>query len=289
MSPGKRHLVQRIYRANTSCFRQNLPLGGLRFTCYDKFMPMAHYRKLPLRSLSIVFALCAALSRAAIGAEPARDVPVDAAPCLAAAAVSDDKVIATCGPLIDNEKTVKADRIKALVARAGAYDRQQMVDGAIADYSAALALDGSMADVFNARGELYRRKGDRPKALADFGAALKLSPDHPAAKGNYKSLALELERVGALIATYGKPSFNCATAKRAVEKAICASAELANLDREINAANARVVDAAGAGRALQREQDEFLARRNASFGRSDYDLRRAMKERLEHLLAIEKR
>jgi hypothetical protein len=50
-----------------------------------------------------------------------------------------------------------------------------------------------------------------------------------------------------------------------------------------------VVDAAGAGRALQREQDEFLARRNASFGRSDYDLRRAMKERLEHLLAIEKR
>jgi uncharacterized protein YecT (DUF1311 family) len=128
-------------------------------------------------------------------------------------------------------------------------------------------------------------------STADFGAAIKLNPDHPAAKGTYKSLALELERVGALIATYGKPSFNCATAKRAVEKAICASAELANLDREIDAANAKVVDAATrdsprAGRALQREQDEYLARRNASFGRSDYDLRKAMKERLDKLNTI---
>ena len=42
------------------------------------------------------------------------------------------------------------------------------------------------------------------------------------------------------------------------------------------------------GRALQHEQDEFLARRNASFGQPDYDLRKAMKERLDHLLAIER-
>jgi tetratricopeptide (TPR) repeat protein len=244
---------------------------------------------------SMVVAICTAFAPAAFatGTEPAADVQVDPAPCLAAASGNDDdKVIAACGPLIDNEKTAKADRIKALLARAGAYDHQQMVDGAIADYSSALVLDGSLADVYNARGELWRRKGDRPKALADFGAAIKLNPDHPAAKSNHKSLAQELERVGALIAVYGKPSFNCATAKRAVEKAICASPELANLDREINAANAKLVNAATrdsprAGRALQREQDEFLTRRNASFGRSDYDLRKAMKERLEHLLAIE--
>ena len=41
------------------------------------------------------------------------------------------------------------------------------------------------------------------------------------------------------------------------------------------------------GRALQREQDAFFARRNASFGRPDYDLRKAMRERLDHLLAID--
>ena len=41
-----------------------------------------------------------------------------------------------------------------------------------------LRLDPTLADVFNARGELWRKKGDRPKALADFGAAIKLNPDH---------------------------------------------------------------------------------------------------------------
>jgi tetratricopeptide (TPR) repeat protein len=244
----------------------------------------------------IAVALWAALSHpaSATGAEPdKKDLRVDPAPCLAAIAASDDdKIIAACGPLIDNEKTAKADRLKALLARGAAYDRKDMLDSAIADYSAALMLDSTLADAFNTRGELWRRRGDRPKALADFGAAIKLNPDHPSAKGNYKSLAQELERVGALMAVYGKPSFNCATAKKAVEKAICASPELANLDREINAANAKVVDAATrdsprAGRDLQREQDEFLIRRNAAFGRPGYDLRKAMKERLDRLLAIE--
>ena len=98
-----------------------------------------------------------------------------------------------------------------------------MYDSAIADYDAVLRLDPGLADIFNARGELWRKKGDRPKAVADFGAALRLNPDHPAAKANHKSLAQELERVGALKAVEGKPSFNCATARRPVEKAICAN------------------------------------------------------------------
>ena len=67
------------------------------------------------------------------------------------------------------------------------------------------------------------RRGNLPKALADFGMAIKLNPEHPAARANYKSLAQELERLGALIAVAGKPSFNCKTARRAVEKAICAN------------------------------------------------------------------
>ena len=92
------------------------------------------------------------------------------------------------------------------------------------------------------------------------------------------------------MAVKDKPSFNCATARRPVEKAICASPELANLDREINAINIMVIREAKnprAGRALQREQDAFLARRNASFGRPDYDLRKAMKERLESLVGVD--
>ena len=197
----------------------------------------------------------------------------------------------SAAPLIDNEKTSKADRIKALIARAGAYDRKDEIDRAIGDDDTALRLDPTLADIFNARGELWRKKGDRPARAADFAAALKLNPNHAAAKANYKSLALELERLGAQMAVNNRPSFNCATARSAVEKAICANPELANLDRQINAANAKAVrDAASAdpraGRALQHEQDDFIARRNAAFGRPDYDLQKAMKERLDHLLAM---
>jgi tetratricopeptide (TPR) repeat protein len=251
--------------------------------------------KIQIRTAVIASVLWAALSSPAFatGAEPTASPVVDPAPCIAAAAAGDDdRIVEVCGALIDNEKTAKADRIKALIARAGAYDRKDMIDRAIGDYDTALRLDPAQADVFNVRGELWRRKGDRPKALADFGAAIRLNPDHPAAKGNYKSLAQELERLGALMAVNNKPSFNCLTARRPVEKAICAAPELANLDREINAVNTRVVssatrDSPRAGRALQREQDAFIARRNAAFGRPGYDLRKAMKDRLDHLLAIE--
>ena len=257
-------------------------------------MPMAFGHKVAGR-IVVALALAAPAHTAfATGAEPGKDLRVDPAPCFAAAAANDDdRTVPLCGTLIDNEKTDKADRLKALIARGAVFDRKDMYDSAIADYDAALRLDPSLADIFNARGELWRKKGDRPKALADFGAALKLNPDHVAARGNYRSLAQELERVGALMAVYNKPSFNCATARRAVEKAICANPELANMDREINAAHTKVVtqanqDSPRAGRALQKEQDEFIARRNASFGRSDYDLRKAMKERLDHLLAVER-
>lgn len=225
---------------------------------------------------------------AATGADTANVPPADPAPCMAAiTANDDDKVIGACGALIDNDKTEKPDRFKALIARGAVFARRDQLDRAIADYDVALRLEPSQPDLLNSRGELWWKKGGRPKALADFAAALKLDPDHPAAKGNYKKLALELERLGALMAVAGKPSFNCAMARRPVEKAICAKPALANLDREINAANARVMREARnprERRALQREQDDFIARRNADFGKPGYDLQKVMNDRLQRLL-----
>ena len=75
---------------------------------------------------------------------------------------------------------------------------------------------------------------------------------------------------GALKAVEGKPSFNCATARRPVEKAICASVTLANLDREVHGSYVRALQEAPTprdARAVKREQDAFIARRNAQFGR----------------------
>jgi len=258
---------------------------------------MQRYFQSLIAGAAIAVALCAVSAGpafAATGTEPSAGQQVDAAPCLAAAAANDDdSIIAVCGLLVDNDKTLKADRIKALIARAAAWDRKDQIDRAIGDYDTALRLDSTLADVFNARGELWRKKGNRPRALADFGAAIKLNPEHPTARGNYKALAQEVERIGAMLAVNNKPSFNCAAARRAVEKAICANPELANLDREINAVNTRVVrevgkDSPRAGRAMQQQQDDFIARRNAAFGRPDYDLQKEMRQRLDHLLAIER-
>jgi tetratricopeptide (TPR) repeat protein len=227
----------------------------------------------------------------ATGSDAEKAPPVDAAPCNAAiAANDDDKILAACGALIDNERTGKADRLKALIARAGVFVRKDQLDRAIADDGAALRLDATLADLFNSRGELWWKKGDRPKALADFAAALKLNPEHPAAKANYKKLAQELELLGALMAVAGRPSFDCATAHRPAERAICANPELANLDRQISVVSSRLVRAAdaghpGAGRALQREQEDFVAGRDAEFGKPGYDLQQVMSARLEHLLA----
>ena len=240
----------------------------------------------------IVINITPLLRDAAVATSESTGEQIDSAPCTAALmAGDDDKIITACDALIGNDKAPKADRIKAAIARAAAYDRKGEIDRAIGDDDIVLRLDPTLAAVHNARGELFRKKGDRVHALADFGAAFRLDPNNATAKANYKALSLEIERIGAMMAVNNKPSFNCATARRPVEKAICANPELANLDREINAVNTKVVREAGAndpraGRAMQREQDEFLARRNAAFGQAGYDLRQAMRDRLDHLMEL---
>ncbi|WP_445490748.1 hypothetical protein [Rhodopseudomonas sp. RCAM05734] len=221
--------------------------------------------------------------------DPPADPVIDPAPCVAAiAAADDDRIVASCGVLIDNDKTAKPDRIKALLARAAVFVRRDEIDRAIGDYDAVLRFDPTLADTFNSRGELWRRKGDRQHALADFGAAIKLNSQHEAARANYKALALELEKIGAQRAVAGKPSFNCARARRSVDKAICADPALADLDREVDSALGRVLREAGVdtplGRRLRREQGAFLEKRNAAFGRPGYDLKAALQARLQQLL-----
>ena len=228
----------------------------------------------------------------ATSSEPSKDVQADPAACVAAAAsVDDDKIVDVCGALLDNEKTAKGDRIKALTARAAALGRKRQDDRAIADYDTLLRLDPAQADALNARGQLWWRKGDRPKAIMDFGAALKLDPGHGPAKANYKTLSLELERIGALKAVAGKPSFDCRKARRTVEKTICGNPELADLDREVYASSVRAVREAAfdprLARRLQREQEQFIARRNADFGKAGYDLKKAMQERLLEINGVD--
>ena len=152
-----------------------------------------------IRNLVVASLLWIAVAHdaSATSVEPAKDLRVDPALCLAAALAHDhDRTVSACGALIDNAKTEKADRIKALIARAAAYERKDMIDRAIADYDGVLRLDPAHADIHNARGELWRKKGDLPKAVADFAAAIKLNPDHVAARANHRALAQEAGAAG---------------------------------------------------------------------------------------------
>jgi tetratricopeptide (TPR) repeat protein len=163
----------------------------------------------PFRTQALVLACsCLALAQpvAAAPSELPADPKVDAAPCNAAINSQNDvDIIAVCDALIDDDKTERADRLRALLARGAAWQRRDEIDRAIADYDVALRLDPKLADVFNTRGELHRGKGDRPRALADFGAALKIDPQHAAARANFKALALELEKIGADMGAKGRP------------------------------------------------------------------------------------
>ena len=57
---------------------------------------------------------------------------------------------------------------------------KDMIDRAITDYDSVLRLDPTLADIHNARGELWRKKGDLPKAVADFRRR------HQAEPGSYR-------------------------------------------------------------------------------------------------------
>ena len=82
----------------------------------------------------------------ATGTAPEKQPEVDPAPCLAAiAANADDEVVAACGALIDNDRTAKGDRLKALLARGAVFAHEDLLDRAIADYDAALRLDPTLA------------------------------------------------------------------------------------------------------------------------------------------------
>ncbi len=86
-----------------------------------------------------------------------------------------------------------------------------------------------------------------------------------------------------------RPSFDCTKAHNDVEKAICRSAELSNLDREIALVFSqlrRQLDSEAA-RALRQEQETFNASREVALGSRDTSLKEFMKGHLVLLRRIQ--
>src|SRR4051812_44255022 len=114
-----------------------------------------------IRTIVAAWLLSTAFGHAAFAtsAEPAKDVKADPAPCTAAiSAPNDDMILSVCGELLDHDRLTKPDRIKALIARAGVFERKGNTARAIDDYDDVLRLDPTLADIFSVRGELFRRR-----------------------------------------------------------------------------------------------------------------------------------
>lgn len=93
----------------------------------------------------------------------------------------------------------RPDNARAFFRRAELQRTRGDADAAIGDFSSAIRLEPKNVAALFARAELYRAKTDRRRALADYTAVLRLDPSHDAASNNRKALALEIERLGAMM------------------------------------------------------------------------------------------
>ncbi len=196
------------------------------------------------------------------------------------------------GALADFDEAIKLrPTANFLTNRGDAYLAMKNYDRAITDYDAAVSLDPKFQRAYNNRGAAWQRKGDRDRALQDYAEAVRLNPSDAKAADNYKKIAAEVEHLNELKEARGLPSFNCAVARREVEKAICVDPELARLDRNMSDAFLKAIASAErnsrrAALNLTRQQREFIEKRNASYGRPGYNLRQAMAERVDQLSGI---
>ncbi len=169
--------------------------------------------------------------------------------------------------------------------RGNSYNNKGDYDRAIDDYNSALKLNPGFYLAYNNRSVAWHRKGDLDHAIADLEELLRINPRISSAAKGLADLREERARRGTVSGPQ-LPTFDCGTARLAVEKAICSDPDLVRLDQQMGEAYRTALDKldrAGAAR-LRREQREFIARRDKLFGRPDYQLKREMERRLATLL-----
>jgi tetratricopeptide (TPR) repeat protein len=175
-----------------------------------------------------------------------------------------------------------------LTNRANAYNLKGELDRAIDDYDRAVALDPGFYLAYHNRAATWQQKGDLDNAIADYEQALRIDPKAGSDAEQLAGLRQDRDRRNSVPSERLLPTFNCKSASRAAEKAICSDPDLSRLDRQMDdaykAALAKVDRKAARG--LREQQRDFIAERNRSFGRPDYNLKREMERRLTVLRGV---
>ncbi|MBI4367700.1 MAG: tetratricopeptide repeat protein, partial [Deltaproteobacteria bacterium] len=180
-----------------------------------------------------------------------------------------------------NEAIRLAPQANFLTNRGDSYNLKGDYDRAIADYDRALKLNPGFYLAYNNRGAAFHKKGDLGRAIADYEQELRVNPRFDSAAENLAAVRQQRDRSDTITERL-LPTFDCATARRAVEKAICSDPDLSRLDRQIDDAYKSALaklDRKGVAR-LREDQRDFNIKRNKFFGRPDYQLKRELEARL---------
>ena len=108
--------------------------------------------------------------------------------------------MAACNRAIGSGQFSGEDLSKLLTSRGVEMKRKGDIDGAIGDYSRAIALNSKDLFAFNNRGNTLRDKGDLEGAIADYSEAIRLDPDSAAAytiRGRVHEIRNDLSRARA--------------------------------------------------------------------------------------------
>jgi tetratricopeptide (TPR) repeat protein len=107
----------------------------------------------------------------------AQGLPLDWERCVNAQQVfSSDEQVAGCTAVIESHGEPPENAAMAHYNRGNAYHRRGDLPRAMADYSRALDLDPAHASAWHNRGIGHAEQGDLSAALADFGRAVALDP-----------------------------------------------------------------------------------------------------------------
>jgi tetratricopeptide (TPR) repeat protein len=115
-----------------------------------------------------------------------------------------EKVIPACTRLAEDAGDTPHNRAVAYYDRANAYKSQRDYDRALADYSAALALEPKCAHAYLNRSWVYAAKNDAVHSIADSSRAIELDPTNPLAYLNRGLAYRFLPNYAAAIADYNK-------------------------------------------------------------------------------------
>jgi tetratricopeptide (TPR) repeat protein len=122
-----------------------------------------------------------ALLLLALGATVAPAAADDVATCNN---TTGEAAIAACNRAIGSGQFKGAALGKLLTSRGVELKRKGDIDGAIADYTRAIALNAKDLFAFNNRANTRRDKGDLEGAIADYSEAIRLDRDYAAAYTN---------------------------------------------------------------------------------------------------------